>query len=69
MDPDKYAHLIDISILCAYAVVQIADTLAQLVEHSCRFQGREGTVLLFTIHLVPVSYTHLDVYKRQVLNQ
>lgn len=45
-------HPIDISILCAYAVVQIADALAQLVEHSCRFQGGRETMLLFTIYLV-----------------
>ena len=32
--------------------VEVYKGQAQLVEHSCRFQGREGTVLLFTTHLV-----------------
>jgi len=38
MKSNKGAHPIDINLLSPYAVVQIADALAKLVEHLCRFQ-------------------------------
>ena len=41
---------------------------AMLLEHviaEARRQGRKGLVLTCKDRLVPVSYTHLDVYKRQ----
>ena len=42
-----------------------ADTV--LVPIQCEYYALEGlSQLIHTINLVPVSYTHLDVYKRQV---
>jgi len=52
MKSNKRANPIDINLLSPYAVVQIADALAQLVEHSCRFQRGKETVLLFMIRLI-----------------
>lgn len=52
MESNKQTHPIDINVLRAYAVVQIADALAQLIEHFGRLQRGRKTVLLFTIHLI-----------------
>ncbi len=46
-ETDKGANSIDVGILGPYIVVQIADALAQLVEHPCSFQGREGNRAVF----------------------
>ena len=39
---------------------QVAD-----LDLKCNFQDRAKTILTAEKKLVPVSYTHLDVYKRQ----
>ena len=56
------------------SLIHIFELLTQLI-HACFFQRREGFNLhiavkgknRFTHHIHPVSYTHLDVYKRQLL--
>ena len=47
MEADKGANPIDVGILGAYAAMQIATALAQLFEHSCSFQRREGSRAAF----------------------
>lgn len=47
METNEAADPFDIGFLGPYAVVQIADALAQLVEHFDRFQGRKGSRAAF----------------------
>ena len=42
MESDEGAHPMDIETLRPYAVVQVANALAQLVEHFHGIQGRQG---------------------------
>ena len=52
MEPDKCTHLIDIGILRAYAVVQIANALPQLIEHFHRLKRRQRRSAVFHGYLI-----------------
>jgi hypothetical protein len=52
MESDKSAHPVDISLFRSYAVVQIANALAQLIEHLDGFQGWQRWVAAFHNFLV-----------------
>lgn len=66
MKPDEGAHPMDINLLRPYAVVQIANALAQLVEHfhGLTVKGGNGVLLLFAI----VRYWMRNQYIRRGSN-
>ena len=39
----------------------------QTIGHALMSSGKYGYVLPFEVISIPVSYTHLDVYKRQIV--
>ena len=57
VDSDKRPYPIDISLLGAYAVVQIADALAELIEHFHRQKRGQRRRAAFHGHLMLYTNT------------